>query len=100
MESNGSTAKSTEVQRPTSGRKRPASAQAGDVEDEEWLFYAKESITTAQISRAGFTNVVIFDASRWRGSDPSVASDKPAEVAAQDLTYTLALPENIPALTS
>mmetsp|Transcript_9211 Transcript_9211/g.23020 ORF Transcript_9211/g.23020 Transcript_9211/m.23020 type:complete len:207 (-) Transcript_9211:397-1017(-) len=90
--------------RPASARPRPAAAAEeetpkeaapfageddGIYEDSEtWLFAVQSCMTTEEISKMGFTNVILLDASRWR---PAAATEDvmgmAARAAAGDMHY-------------
>eukprot|EP00285_Hemiselmis_virescens_P012593 CAMPEP_0173390816 /NCGR_PEP_ID=MMETSP1356-20130122/16259_1 /TAXON_ID=77927 ORGANISM="Hemiselmis virescens, Strain PCC157" /NCGR_SAMPLE_ID=MMETSP1356 /ASSEMBLY_ACC=CAM_ASM_000847 /LENGTH=206 /DNA_ID=CAMNT_0014348295 /DNA_START=23 /DNA_END=643 /DNA_ORIENTATION=+ len=82
--------------RPASARTRPEAASAPKEEtaplpaaaeddgvyddDETWLFAVQECMTTEDIAKMGFTNVILLNAARWR---PEEGTENPEEAAAK-----------------
>eukprot|EP00290_Baffinella_frigidus_P006366 CAMPEP_0180129148 /NCGR_PEP_ID=MMETSP0986-20121125/7159_1 /TAXON_ID=697907 /ORGANISM="non described non described, Strain CCMP2293" /LENGTH=201 /DNA_ID=CAMNT_0022068793 /DNA_START=256 /DNA_END=861 /DNA_ORIENTATION=- len=88
--------------RPASARPKPAPAggedpkalepmptheddSVPDDDEESWLFSVKESMTTEEIAKMGFTAVILLNAARWRDGEGSV--EKAAVSAAADMHY-------------
>eukprot|EP00283_Hemiselmis_rufescens_P016061 CAMPEP_0173438750 /NCGR_PEP_ID=MMETSP1357-20121228/20582_1 /TAXON_ID=77926 /ORGANISM="Hemiselmis rufescens, Strain PCC563" /LENGTH=205 /DNA_ID=CAMNT_0014404065 /DNA_START=9 /DNA_END=626 /DNA_ORIENTATION=+ len=81
--------------RPASARTRPEAASVPKEEttplpaveddgvyddDETWLFAVHECMTTEDIAKMGFTNVILLNAARWR---PEEWTENPEDVASK-----------------
>mmetsp|Transcript_11304 Transcript_11304/g.29015 ORF Transcript_11304/g.29015 Transcript_11304/m.29015 type:complete len:227 (-) Transcript_11304:11-691(-) len=71
----------------------------GVLEDDDayWLFSSAYRLTTTDITLAGFTNVALLDAARWRGGEELT----PEACAAAELAYTFGFDDAVaPTVTS
>jgi len=68
-------------------------------DDETWLFSVKTAMTTSDIAKMGFTNIILLDANRWR-SEGEADLLTSAAAAAADVFYCFGMKEAIPSLSA